>query len=291
MMGARPRRARPRLRHRGGAAARGRCGAIAALGAARGRTRAGVRDRHRRHEGRRARRARTGVFVNTVGHRRSCAPGIAPAADRAPAGRRRHPLGRRSGATASPSCRSARGSSSRSRSSPTRQPLHGLVDAMLAACPAIHCPARPDPRRAGVRAQRDRAGVAASASVLDEPAIPIPAPVRAACEILGLDPLHVANEGKLVAIVPAASVDAVLAAMRACRRVDAAVIGGRRRRPPGHGHGPHDRRLGADRGHARRGAAAPDLLSGRPTDRPMRPAGAGPRSRARGRAPRAARRG
>jgi hydrogenase expression/formation protein HypE len=51
--------------------------------------------------------------------------------------------------------------------------------------------------------------------VLDEPAIPIPGPVRAACEFLGLDPLHVANEGKLVAIVPAATADAVLAAMRA----------------------------------------------------------------------------
>ncbi len=44
--------------------------------------------------------------------------------------------------------------------------------------------------------------------VLDEPAIPIPGPVRAACEMLGLDPLHVANEGKLVAIVPAASAEA-----------------------------------------------------------------------------------
>ena len=50
--------------------------------------------------------------------------------------------------------------------------------------------------------------------VLDEPAIPIPGPVRAACELLGLDPLHVANEGKLVAIVPAASADVVLGAMR-----------------------------------------------------------------------------
>jgi hydrogenase expression/formation protein HypE len=51
--------------------------------------------------------------------------------------------------------------------------------------------------------------------VLDEPAIPIPGPVRAACEFLGLDPLHVANEGKLVAIVPGGTADAVLAAMRA----------------------------------------------------------------------------
>jgi hydrogenase expression/formation protein HypE len=50
---------------------------------------------------------------------------------------------------------------------------------------------------------------------LREETIPIPGPVRAACEMLGLDPLHVANEGKLVAVVPASAVDAVLAAMRA----------------------------------------------------------------------------
>ena len=51
--------------------------------------------------------------------------------------------------------------------------------------------------------------------VLDEAAIPIPGPVRAACEMLGLDPFHVANEGKLVAVVPAASAEELVAAMRA----------------------------------------------------------------------------
>ena len=48
---------------------------------------------------------------------------------------------------------------------------------------------------------------------IDEAAIPVAAP--AACELLGLDPLQVANEGKLLAVVPAADADAVLAAMRA----------------------------------------------------------------------------
>jgi hydrogenase expression/formation protein HypE len=62
--------------------------------------------------------------------------------------------------------------------------------------------------------------------VLDEPAIPVPGPVRAACEMLGLDPYHVANEGKLVAIVPAASAVALVTAMRALPEgAGAAVIG------------------------------------------------------------------
>jgi hydrogenase expression/formation protein HypE len=61
---------------------------------------------------------------------------------------------------------------------------------------------------------------------LREETIPIPGPVHAACEMLGLDPLHVANEGKLVAIVPAASVEVVLRAMGADPAgVDAAEIG------------------------------------------------------------------
>ena len=50
---------------------------------------------------------------------------------------------------------------------------------------------------------------------IDEAAIPVAAPVAAACELLGLDPLQVANEGKLLAVVPAADADAVLAVMRA----------------------------------------------------------------------------
>lgn len=94
------------------------------------------------------------------------------------------------------------------------QSLVGLVAAITAVEPDVRV--LRDPTRGGLSsalneiAQASRVGM-----VLDEPAIPIPDPVRAACEFLGLDPLHVANEGKLVAIVPAASADAVLAAMRA----------------------------------------------------------------------------
>ncbi|HYO42512.1 MAG TPA: hydrogenase expression/formation protein HypE [Candidatus Limnocylindrales bacterium] len=105
------------------------------------------------------------------------------------------------------------------------QALNGLVAAMLAVEPDIHV--LRDPTRGGLSSALNE--IAASSRVgmvLDEPALPIPGPVRAACEFLGLDPLHVANEGKLVAIVPAASADTVLAAMRALPEgADAAVIG------------------------------------------------------------------
>ena len=93
-------------------------------------------------------------------------------------------------------------------------PLHELVAAALAASPRIH--AMRDPTRGGVAAtlveiaSRQRVGIE-----VDERAIPVRDVVRGACEILGLDPLLVANEGKLVAFVPARDASAVLGAMRA----------------------------------------------------------------------------
>ena len=93
-------------------------------------------------------------------------------------------------------------------------PLHGLVAALLAACPSVH--ALRDPTRGGLAATlheiatRARAGI-----VLEEKALPVRDDVRGACEILGLDPVHVANEGKLVAFVPEADADAALCALRA----------------------------------------------------------------------------
>lgn len=92
-------------------------------------------------------------------------------------------------------------------------PLHHLVKTMLEASPAIH--ALRDPTRGGVAAtlveiaSRRRLGIE-----VDESAIPVGETVRGACEILGLDPLHVANEGKLVAFVPADAAQRVLDAMR-----------------------------------------------------------------------------
>ncbi len=92
-------------------------------------------------------------------------------------------------------------------------PLHDLVAAMLAACPDIH--ALRDPTRGGVAATlHEIAGKARVGIEVHEGAIPVRDDVRGACEILGFDPLYVANEGKLVAFVPEASADAVLAAMR-----------------------------------------------------------------------------
>jgi hydrogenase expression/formation protein HypE len=92
--------------------------------------------------------------------------------------------------------------------------LHGLIAAMLATDGEIRC--LRDPTRGGLAttinefARQSGVGI-----MLDEAAIPVNGEVAAACEFLGLDPLYVANEGKLVAIVAAADADAVLAAMRA----------------------------------------------------------------------------
>lgn len=92
-------------------------------------------------------------------------------------------------------------------------PLFGLVDCMLAACADIHV--LRDPTRGGVTSTVSEIAEQAGCGVLlDEKSIPIDEDVKAACEMLGLDPLYVANEGKLIAVVPAAAGPRVLAAMR-----------------------------------------------------------------------------
>jgi hydrogenase expression/formation protein HypE len=73
-----------------------------------------------------------------------------------------------------------------------------------------------DPTRGGLASALHEIATASNVGIaLDEPALPIPGDVAAACEMLGLDPLYVANEGVLVAMVPAAQADAALAALRA----------------------------------------------------------------------------
>ncbi|MCX7707899.1 MAG: AIR synthase-related protein, partial [Anaerolineae bacterium] len=94
-------------------------------------------------------------------------------------------------------------------------PLHGLVAAVLTVA-GEHVHVLRDPTRGGVSSALNE--IAASARVgirLDEASIPLGDAVRGACEILGLDPLYVANEGKCLAIVAREAAEAVLAAMRA----------------------------------------------------------------------------
>ncbi|NEE00644.1 hydrogenase expression/formation protein HypE [Phytoactinopolyspora halotolerans] len=94
------------------------------------------------------------------------------------------------------------------------RPLHRLAAAMLdAAGGSVHV--MRDPTRGGLASALNEIAQASEVGVvIDEPAVPVPTPVAAACEMLGLDPLHVANEGCLVAFVDPGDADAVLAAMR-----------------------------------------------------------------------------
>lgn len=105
------------------------------------------------------------------------------------------------------------------------QPLHDLVRTMLQVCPNVHC--LRDATRGGVAtvlnefAQSSQVGIR-----LQHNKIPVRPEVRGMCEILGLDALYLANEGKLVAVVPPQFADAVLAAM--CSHpagADSAIIG------------------------------------------------------------------
>jgi len=103
--------------------------------------------------------------------------------------------------------------------------LHGLAAAMLAAVPDLRL--MRDPTRGGLAttlneiARQSQVGF-----VIDEASIPVKPQVEAACEFLGLDPLYVANEGKLVAVCAPGAADRLLAAMRAHPLGrDAAIIG------------------------------------------------------------------
>lgn len=93
-------------------------------------------------------------------------------------------------------------------------PLHGLVQQMTTACADIHC--LRDPTRGGVATTLNEWAVQSGVGfIIEENHIPIRTDVASACELLGLDPLYVANEGKLLAVCAEKDRDAVLAAMRA----------------------------------------------------------------------------
>jgi hydrogenase expression/formation protein HypE len=92
--------------------------------------------------------------------------------------------------------------------------LHHLAAALLEAVPATRV--FKDPTRGGVAtALNEIARAAGVAITIDEEQVPVRTEVRGACEILGLDVLHIAKEGKLLAVVPADQADAALAALRA----------------------------------------------------------------------------
>jgi hydrogenase expression/formation protein HypE len=103
--------------------------------------------------------------------------------------------------------------------------LHTLVADLVAAVPQMHC--LRDPTRGGMAATLNEiAQQSGVGMILNEQEIPLKLDVAAACELLGLDPLYVANEGKLLAICPQDDVGAALAAMKGHPLgADAAVIG------------------------------------------------------------------
>jgi hydrogenase expression/formation protein HypE len=92
-------------------------------------------------------------------------------------------------------------------------PLNGLVQSLLAVTGDIHV--LRDPTRGGVASSLNEIAKASAVGIAyDERKLPVPDVVRAACDMLGLDPIYVANEGKLIAIVPAAVAELLLATMQ-----------------------------------------------------------------------------
>jgi hydrogenase expression/formation protein HypE len=105
------------------------------------------------------------------------------------------------------------------------QPLAGLVAAMIASGAPIHC--LRDATRGGLAKVLNEFALSSGVAMrIDEASLPLREEVRGACELLGLDPLYLANEGVLVALVPGAQAARVLAAMRANPAgANAAIIG------------------------------------------------------------------
>jgi hydrogenase expression/formation protein HypE len=105
-------------------------------------------------------------------------------------------------------------------------PLHDLVATLLAVCPNVRM--LRDPTRGGVATSLNEiAGQARLGIEIDEGGVPVAPAVASACEILGLDPLLVANEGKFVAIVPGQAAEAALAALRTHEHGRRAAVLGR----------------------------------------------------------------
>jgi hydrogenase expression/formation protein HypE len=112
-------------------------------------------------------------------------------------------------------------------------PVSGAVEALLAAAPGTRW--MRDPTRGGLGTIcNELAGAVGVAVILDEEALPVTPLVRGACDLLGLDPVYVASEGKFAAVVPADEADDALAALRGHPLGrDACVIGEIRAEPEG----------------------------------------------------------
>lgn len=111
--------------------------------------------------------------------------------------------------------------------------LHGLIADVLAAVPQVRV--LRDPTRGGLAATLNEIARASGVGFrLRETALPLRPEVLGACELLGLDPLHVANEGKVVVIVPAEQADAALAALRGHPLGHAAALIGTAQTDPHH---------------------------------------------------------
>jgi hydrogenase expression/formation protein HypE len=92
--------------------------------------------------------------------------------------------------------------------------LNGLVEALLAAAPHVHC--LRDPTRGGLAAALNELAETSQVGIeIEEAAVPVRPAVAAACEMMGFDPLTVANEGKMVVFVPPEEAEAALDAIRA----------------------------------------------------------------------------
>jgi hydrogenase expression/formation protein HypE len=92
--------------------------------------------------------------------------------------------------------------------------LNGLVEALLAAAPHTHC--LRDPTRGGLAAALNELAATSNVGIeIEEKAVPVHPAVAAACEILGFDPLTVANEGKLIAFIPPDEAEPALKALQA----------------------------------------------------------------------------
>jgi hydrogenase expression/formation protein HypE len=113
------------------------------------------------------------------------------------------------------------------------QPLHSLVEAILNICPDVH--AMRDATRGGLATVLNEFAISSRVGIrLDEQSIPVGEKVKGVCEILGLDPLYLANEGILVVVVGGENAHSVLSAMKSHPAgKDACIIGEVMATPPG----------------------------------------------------------